>query len=201
MAETDLQIVGVGGLPRSGKDTLVEMFIKSGWFGVSLGDIVRNISITRHAEKRDPISVTNMTETSDWLRQTKGSDFALKEALKQFEDAKQSGNYRGLIVWSVRAPVEVDFILRSRGRLIWVEAFDQVRYNRYLTNLRVGEVSISFEELKRQEAEQWQPRPHLPEEIQMNVSYVKQHATDFLENNFDTLDKFRPIAQAFIDKT
>ena len=64
--ENKLNIIGIGGLPRSGKDELAQIFIDAGFFGVSLGDIVRNIAKTRHSDKPDPISVNNMTETSNF---------------------------------------------------------------------------------------------------------------------------------------
>ncbi len=200
MAEdiSDLNIIGIGGLPRSGKDMLAELFIGSGYFGVSLGDIVRNISRTRHAGKPDPISLANNTETSNWLRQTKGPDFALKEALDLFTKASKNNNYKGLLVWSIRAPIEVDFIIEHNGHLIWVESTDEVRHNRANHNLRKGEAVVSLAEFKRQEDEQWVPRPDLPEDIQMNVSYVKNHANMILENNSDNLNEFKNIAQNLI---
>src|SRR5690349_169937 len=108
----DLRIIGISGLPRGGKDTLADIFMANGFFGVSLGDIVRDESRVRHAKETDPISVANMTETSNWLRAEHGPDFALREALNRYEDAQEKGGqYDGLVVFSVRAPIEVDFIL------------------------------------------------------------------------------------------
>ena len=50
-----MNIVGIAGLPRSGKDTLAELFMKQGYFGVSFGDIFRDVSRQRHADKPDPL--------------------------------------------------------------------------------------------------------------------------------------------------
>jgi dephospho-CoA kinase len=178
------KIVGIGGLPRSGKDTLAELFIKAGYFGVSFGDIVRELTRERHKDKPDPISVANMTETSNWLRETRGSDVVLREALRQFKEKTAAGEeYGGLVLWSIRAPVEVDFILAHGGQIIWVEASDTVRHERALQHMRVGEAPITLEEFKRQEALQWQPQPGIPAEVQMDLSYVKGHATQTLVNN------------------
>jgi dephospho-CoA kinase len=199
-SEEKLKIIGIGGLPRSGKDMLAEMFIGEGFFGVSLGDIVRNASKIRHANQPDPISRANTTETSNWLRQTKGADFALKEALELYRAASKHKLYKGLLVWSVRAPVEVDFILKNKGHLIWVEASDKIRHDRATQNLRMGEIEISLVEFKKQEDEQWIPRPDLPSEIQMNVSYVKEKATDILENESSSLSEFRQRAHYLINQ-
>lgn len=191
-------IIGIGGLPRSGKDSLAAYFMNAGYFGVSLGDIVRDFARVRHSDKLDPISVANMTETSNWLRSERGADFALKAAQERFEIAlKANPELKGLVVFSVRAPAEVDYILAHDGVLIWVEATDETRYKRAMENLREGETEITFEEFKRQEALQWQPQPNLPQEVQMNTQYVKSNATTVFENEL-TFEAFKEKAKSFV---
>lgn len=175
------RLVGIGGLTRSGKDTLAEIFIEQGWFGVSLGDIVREQSRKRHAKSSDPISVANMTETANWLRTNKGADFALNIALKKFK--KVQNKFKGLVLYSVRAPVEVDFILSRGGELIWVDAESKVRHERAMQQLREGEKPITLKEFNEHEKLQLQPQPNLPKTVQMNTSYVKNKATVTIENN------------------
>ena len=193
-----MKIVGIGGLPRSGKDTLADLFMEAGYFGFSFGDFTRKNSRERHKDKSDPISVANMTETSNWLRETGGADIILKEALKEFEEAQaKGGQYKGLVLFSVRAPVEVDWILAQGGELIWVETRDEIRYERNNQHRRKGEPELTFEEFMRQEALQWQPQPGIPAEAQMNTSYVKQHATKTLINN-SGLEDFLQQAKATI---
>jgi dephospho-CoA kinase len=192
-------IIGIGGLPRSGKDTLAELFLKAGYFGISFGDVVREFSRERHKREADPISVANMTDTSNWLRETRGSDVILKEALRQFNEKQQAGaQYKGVVLWSIRASVEVDFILEQHGELIWVEANDSTRHTRALQHLRPGELPTTLEQFKSQEALQWQPQPGIPPEVQMNISYVKSHATHILVNNEDNLDIFLKKADEII---
>lgn len=193
------RIIGIGGLPRSGKDSLATYFTKAGYFGVSLGDIIRDHARIRHSDKPDPISVAHMTETSNWLRQKHGADFALKIAQERFVVAfKANPELKGLVVFSVRAPVEVDHILAHRGTLIWVEAADETRYKRATENLREGERAMSFEEFKQQEALQWQPQSDLPKEIQMDIHYVKTHATVVFNNEL-TFEQFKTNAQNFVE--
>ncbi|HEV2412379.1 MAG TPA: hypothetical protein VGS28_01075 [Candidatus Saccharimonadales bacterium] len=185
------KIVGIGGLPRGGKDSLADLFLQEGWFGISFGDFLRDFARKRHSDKPDPISVTNMTETSNWLRTTYGPDVILKEALKQFEEKKRAGkHYKGLVLWSIRAPVEVDFILAHHGDLIWVEASDTMRHQRNLKSLRPGEKKTTLAEFKAQEALQWKPQPGVPKEVQMDLSYVKAHATRIFVNSGSDLDAF-----------
>ncbi len=197
-----VKIVGIGGLPRSGKDTLAELFIESGYYGFSFGDFTRRNARLRHKDKKDPISVKNMTETSNWLRETYGPDVILQEALKEFNKSQETGGnyYKGLVLFSVRAPVEVDWILNHKGELIWVEADDSVRHERHLKHLREGEEPISLDEFKRQEALQWKPQENIPSEVQMNISYVKNKATHILINNGDKIEEFLQNARQLVLK-
>jgi dephospho-CoA kinase len=190
-----MNIVGIGGLPRGGKDTLAELYIQHGYYGVSLGDIVRDESRRRHANEPDPISVKNMTETSNFLRSEKGPDFALKEALARFEEASKTDQYKGLVVFSVRAPVEADFIIKNGGQLIWVDATDQVRYERSKLARRAGEAEQSIEEMLDHERLQEVPQPGLPEQVQMNTRYVKSKATKLFENNGNSIEAFKDEAE------
>jgi len=196
----NMKIIGIGGLPRSGKDALAELFMEEGYFGVSFGDIVREFTRERHKDKPDPISVANMTETSNWLRETKGADVILQEALQRYQEAQKDHGYKGLVLFSVRAPVEADFILAHDGDLIWVEADDTIRHQRNLKHLREGEAAISLEEFKRQEALQWQPQPGIPAEVQMDISYVKQHATRVFINNGNDFETFKNSAKQLIEE-
>lgn len=193
-----LNIVGVAGLPRSGKDSLAELFIENGYYGVSLGDIVRNESRRRHSSEPDPISVKNMTETANYLRRKKGADFALKEALDLFGQAQKTQSYKGLAVFSVRAPVEADFIIEQGGRLIWVEASDEVRYQRSISARRQGEADQSLEEMLEHERLQEAPQPGLPSDAQMNTGYVRKCATIIIINDGNDLDAFRQEARHLI---
>jgi len=193
-----MKLVGIGGLPRCGKDTLAELFIEAGYFGVSFGDIVRGFARIRHKDKPDPISVANMTDTSNWLRETRGPDVILQEALKQYKAAQKTHDYKGIVLFSVRAPVEVNFILSHGGQLVWIESSDKVRYERAMQNLRYGEQAITLEEFKRQEDLQWLPQPGTPAEAQMDISYVKSKSTKILENNGNDVQKFKDDAQKLI---
>lgn len=193
------KLLGIAGLPRSGKDTLADLLMESGYYGVSFGDIVRQEAFSRHADKADPISVEHMTETSNYLRDTYGPDVILKKALELFE-SQSIEQYEGLVLYSIRAPVEADFILSRQGRLVWVEASDEVRYKRALEFSREGEMKdIDLDTFLAHEALQWQPKPGLPAEVQMNVSYVRKQATDVLENNYETVDAFKAAALKFIE--
>lgn len=179
-----MKIIGVSGRDRSGKDTVADLLIANGWFGYSGGDAVRRHAQERHKGEPDPISVKNMTETSNWLRTTYGPDVILKEAIVEFEKAqKAGGEYKGLVTYSVRAPIEADFVLEHGGDLVWIESSDDVRYERKIANMREGEAHVSKQEMLDQEALQADPQPNIPREVQMDLNYVKSKATIVIENN------------------
>ncbi len=194
-----MKIIGIGGLPRSGKDTLAEVFMANSFYGVSIGDIVRDEARVRHVSVPDPISIENLTETSNWLREQHGPDFALQACIDRYNEASKSKTYKGLVVFSVRMALEVDFIVAAGGDVIWVETDDDVRYERYIQHMREGETAISKAELMAQESKQWQPQPGIDPAIQMNTEYVKQHATKTFLNNDNDLEDFQVRAKALMD--
>ena len=197
--EEKINIVGIGGVGRSGKDTLAEMFLNDGYFGVSGGDITRDFARERHSNDPHPIARVNLAETSNWLRQKYGNDVILKMSINKYKEAVKKGErYKGLLCWSIRAPIEADFIVNHAGRLIWIDVSDKVRYKRAMNDLREGEPHLSFEDYLAQESTVYTPQPGIPEEIQMNLPYVRSKATDIIENNSDSLEEFSEKAKHLI---
>ena len=188
-------IVGIGGYSRSGKDTLATLLLDAGYFGISVGDIAREYSMERHKDSKSPISRINLTETSNWLREQKGPDVFMKIALDKYKQALKTKEYKGMLIWSIRAPIEADFIIKNKGTLIWIDSKAKTRYKRFLENLRTGEVSIGFDEYLRQEQTQVVPQPDIDPLIQMNMDYVKEKSNLTLDNNFEGTEKFLEYAK------
>jgi len=192
-----VNIVGISGRDRSGKDTLAELYMAAGYFGYSFGDAVRRHARERHANEPDPISVKNLTETSNWLRTEYGADVILKEALAEYEKVEKSGKkHKGIVMFSVRAPIEVDFILENGGELIWVQTSNEVRLSRRHSGFREGESRVSLEEMLSHEALQEKPQPGIPVEVQMDLGYVQSHATKVFHNEGDDINEFIERAKA-----
>jgi dephospho-CoA kinase len=196
----NLNIIGISGLSRSGKDTLANILINDGYFGVSFGDIIRDLTAERHFDDEFPIARVNMTETSNWMRETHGPDVLMKICLERYNQAIKEKSYKGLICWSIRAPVEVDFIINHGGKLIWIDVSDEVRYKRAMDDLREGEPHLSFEDYLAQENTQYEPLPGIAKSIQMDLPYVQKHATNTITNNDDDLEEFISSAKAVIEQ-
>lgn len=196
--EIDFLIVGIAGKIRSGKDSLAEIFINNGFFGVSVGDIVRQKSKELNSADPNPISTENMTKTANYLRSKFGSDFLFREAISRYKNAIKSKNYKGLVIYSVRAPIEADNILKYGGELIWIDSKDEVRYERAMSNLRKGDSRVSFEDFKIAESQQFLPNSKFDKDTQMNLDYVKSKATIRLTNNQNDISQFRDKALKII---
>ena len=188
-------IVGLGGYSRSGKDTLASLLLDAGYFGISVGDIAREYSMERHKNSESPISRINLTETSNWLRKKNGPDVFMKLALEKYRQALKKKSYKGILIWSIRAPIEADFIIANKGTLIWIDSEAETRYRRFLDNLRNGEIKLDFDEYIRQEQTQVVPQSGIDPSIQMNMDYVKEKANLVLVNNFKGAEKFLNYAK------
>ncbi len=188
-------IVGIGGYSRSGKDTLASLLLDAGYFGISVGDIAREYSMERHKNSESPISRINLTETSNWLRKKNGPDVFMKLALEKYRQALKKKSYKGILIWSIRAPIEADFIIANKGTLIWIDSEAETRYRRFLDNLRNGEIKLDFDEYIRQEQTQVVPQSGIDPSIQMNMDYVKEKANLVLVNNFKGAEKFLNYAK------
>src|SRR5258705_10666202 len=118
----DYKIISIVVLSRSGKDMVADLLAEADYMSVSFGDSVREYCFERHKDKPVPITRANTTETSNWLRETYGADVVLREALKRFEAKQAEGNnFVGVVLHSIRAQVEVEFILAHGGEMVWVE--------------------------------------------------------------------------------
>jgi dephospho-CoA kinase len=199
MIHDKTKIVGIGGQGRTGKDTFAELFLKRNYFGFSFGDKTREIARVRHASDPDPVSRANTTETSNWFREKYGPDYLLNLALKEFDEASADKHYEGLLLWSIRAPIEADFIRDHGGVLIYLDSSEETRYKRYMEALRTGEPELSFDGFMKQENLQIKPQPGIPAEIQMDHGYIKDKASIIFVNDYDSIEVFLDNANKLID--
>ena len=116
--------------------------------------------------------------------------------LEKFKKVQKE--HKGLVLYSVRAPIEVDFILARGGELIWIEASDKNRYERAMAQIREGSKPISLKEFINHESLQYNPQPGIPKEVQMNTSYVQKNATIIIENN-GTKEEFLAKAKQLVN--
>lgn len=136
-------IIGIVGSIASGKDTVAEYLETKGFLSISLSDILRKIMREEGLE----ISVKNMTEYGNKLRETKEHGYLAKMAFKEIDN-------RNAIITSVRQEGEVTTLKeRPDFILIKLDAPIEMRLERLVERGREGDIK-NMDELKEIEAKQ-----------------------------------------------
>ena len=135
-------IIGLSGTFGSGKDTVADYLINQKKFQhISLSDLIRE-----EAKKRGlGIDRDSLRNLGNILASEIGEDALARMAIKR----KKSAN---LVISSIRKPKEVDYLKSlTNFILIFVDAPIKLRFNRMSKRKRVGEESMTFDELKEKE--------------------------------------------------
>jgi len=115
-------LLGVVGLNGSGKDTVADYLVeKYDFVHYGCGQAVRDeLKILG----KDYLDRNEMIDLANKMRKEKGNDYWPKFIFEKFKDSKN------LIISSIRNPSEIDFIESQGGKLIRVDADQQIRFNR-----------------------------------------------------------------------
>lgn len=179
-----MKIIGISGTNGSGKDSLGEMLAeRHGWLFISVTDILRD-----ELKKRgEPIERENLRGLSTEWHQKYGAGALADMAVKQFKSKNTNGQYKGLVMASFRRPGEADRVHALGGKMVWVDADPQVRYERIHSRRRSAEDNKTFEEFLAEE----QVEMHGGDtKHTLNMSAVKERADIFLENNGNYIEAF-----------
>lgn len=178
-----MKIIGLAGTHASGKDTLALYLVeKHEFFHVSTGDIVRDEAMNRYGSIERPV----LYKTANEIREAHGHDATSRMALERFDAVKD--RYKGLVVSGFRAVAEAQIIKDNGGLVLFIDAPEQVRYERLRDRARVEEGSLSFEEFKkREDAENGGVDPAF------DISAIKSIA-DFVIENDNGREKFLEAA-------
>lgn len=182
-----MKIIGISGTNGSGKDTVGKMLAeRHGWLFISVTDILR-----REARKRNLIieRPTLWTISAEWRREY-GLGVLVDRAVQQFET--QRNHYAGLAIASLRNPGEVDRVHQLGGKVVWVDADPQVRYERTESRARSPEDHKTFEQfldIQEQEMDQ------TGDKAVLSLAGVKAKADIFLENSGNDIEAFKAAAE------
>lgn len=124
-----MQIMGVSGLPGSGKSLVSETAIKKGAIVVSMGDIVRE-----EAEKRGESS----KETAKNLRAEFGQYIVSELTIKKIKKLQDEGLEKSILVEGIRSPHEVDMFKENFDNFIILSVFANpaLRFERLKNRMR-----------------------------------------------------------------
>jgi len=182
-----MKLIGIGGTDGSGKDTVADMLVKRhGWVFISLSDLLRDEAKKRGIRlQRNTLRVIS----AEWRRK-QGNDILVQKALQKLGSDKSKVN--GLVVASLRNPVEADAVHSVSGKVAWVDADPKVRYVRIQLRQQGTEDEVTFEEFLAEEKEHM---THQGDDATLSLSGVKERADIFLENNGSDIEKFKDEAE------
>jgi len=164
-----MMIVGVSGLNGAGKSEVVRYLAERSFVAFSLSDVLREeLERQGEAENRE-----RMIDLGRELRRREGADVLARRVLVKM---KADRNY---VVDSIRHPAEVA-ALRSAGRrfvLVWIEAGEQLRFQRLRERGRSGDpkTSETLRNLEKREIGS-------ADEAAQQLSAVQEMADEIVQN-------------------
>ena len=129
-----MRVMGVSGLPGSGKSFVSEIAMKKGAMIVSMGDIIRE-----EAKKRGE----STGETAANLRKEYGQYIVAELTIKKIKKIIEEGFESSIIVEGIRSQHEVDLFKESFGDFIIlsISANPQVRFERIKARQREDDMT------------------------------------------------------------
>lgn len=173
------QIVGIAGTFASGKDTLAEYLAKDfGFTHVSTGDMVRKVAMDKYGSIERPV----LAKTGAELRRSQGAGALVLEALEE---------PRPLVITGIRTLGEARAVKNADGRLLFVDAPVELRYDRVKSRARDNETKLTLEQFVENEAAELYSGPN---DEDFNIRGIGGIADIVIENS-ESLEDF--IAAAY----
>ena len=124
-----MQVMGISGLPGSGKSIVSDIAVEKGAIIVSMGDIVRE-----EAKKRGESS----KETAKNLRKEHGQYIVSELTIKKIKKLQEEGIENTIIVEGIRSPQEVDMFKDNFDNFIILSIFanPSIRFERLKKRMR-----------------------------------------------------------------
>ena len=141
-----MQVMGISGLPGSGKSLVSEIAEKKGAIIVSMGDIVRE-----EAKKRGETS----KQTSRNLRKEHGKYIIAELTIKKIKHLQEEGIENPIIVEGIRSYHEVDMFKENFNNFILLSIFanPDLRFKRLQNRMREDDSKDYSEFVKRDQME------------------------------------------------
>lgn len=138
-----MQIIGISGLPGSGKSLVSKMASEKGAIIVSMGDIIRE-----KAKKRGESS----KETAQNLRAEHGDYIVSELTIKKIKKLRKEGIETPILVEGIRSPFEVDMFKENFKKFIVLSIFanPDLRFKRLQKRNREDD-SKSYDDFKKRD--------------------------------------------------
>ena len=141
-----MQVMGISGMPGSGKSIVSDMATEKGALIVSMGDIVRE-----EAKKRGESS----KETAKNLRAEHGQYIVAELTIKKIKKIQDEGVEKLIIVEGIRSPHEVEMFKENFDNFIILSVFTnpKIRFERLKLRMREDDSQDYAEFKKRDDTE------------------------------------------------
>lgn len=181
-----MKLIGLAGTNGSGKDTVALMLAEKHGFLFADATAMLGNELTKRGLSHERINKRNLS--AEWRREL-GMAAIVDKAVEQFK----AGNYKGLIVGSLRHPGEADRVHELGGTLLWVDADPKVRYKRITSNDRGRiEDKKTFEQFIEEEEVEMKPSG---DGATLHGAAVKERADITLLNNDNDIEAFKLQAE------
>lgn len=181
-----MKIIGLAGTNGSGKDTVAHLLKEKHGYLFADATTMLGDELTRRGLAHERVNKAALS--AEWRREH-GMGVIVDKAVELYK----AGNYEGVIVGSLRHPGEADRVHALGGKVIWVDAEQQIRYNR-ITNVNRGRVEDkkTFEQFR---AEEDVEMTQSGDAATLNMGAVKERADIFIENNGNDIDAFKEYVE------
>ena len=141
-----MQVMGISGLPGSGKSLVSDIATEKGAIIVIMGDIIRE-----EAKKRGE----STKETAQNLRAEHGEYIVSELTIKKIKKLQEEGNENTIIVEGIRSPHEVNMFKENFENFIILSIFANpaLRFKRLQKRMREDDSKDYYEFLKRDQME------------------------------------------------
>lgn len=138
-----MQVMGISGLPGSGKSLVSEIASEKGAIIISMGDIIRE-----EAKKRGE----NTKETAKNLRKESGEFVVSELTIKKIKKLEKTSNQKVIIVEGIRSPFEVEMFKKNFDNFIILSIFanPKLRFKRLQNRMREDD-SKDYDEFKKRD--------------------------------------------------
>ena len=138
-----MQVMGISGLPGSGKGLVSDMATEKGAIIVSMGDIIRE-----EAKKRGE----STKETAKNLRKEHGEYIVSELTIKKIKEFQKEGNENSIVVDGIRSHHEVEMFKENFENFIILSVFTnpKIRFERLKLRMREDD-SQEYSEFERRD--------------------------------------------------
>lgn len=172
------KIIGLSGTNGSGKDTVGRLLAdRHNYLFISVTDLLRD---ELHNRKLPTDRLHMRTLSKEW-RETFGLSVLVDRAIASFEIVR--GDYAGLVLSSLRNPYEADSVHDHGGRVLWVDADPQVRYQRLQAAKRQGREGDDDKTFEQFLAEEQIEMTNTGDKAALNMGAVRERSDQIITNN------------------